>query len=365
MSFFGDVANKMEHIAENGANGVLDIGKKLVESAKEIPSILGEKSPRISSPPFKDFPRATEWMKQYKDKKITDLFIPGSHDSATSNIGDKSLLQKALGARGWGPNWAKAQELDIGEQLEVGIRSLDFRVTKDENNKVYSCHGFISDLFLDDLNKIKDFVDKNKTEIVIVRVQGYSSKDDEELDVAFSQIKQVFDSRLISSADDSKENTVREQTIGQLTKEGSQGRVILSSQKIKDHKYIIFSEQTSWNKYQCVYPTDWANNYKKFLDTDEKENDYKDIDFLIMAGECTPDSGLIAQGETWMVGKIVELSGKGEQFTSLKDLADATNYVVLHFLTEHEKTIKDSRKLTITHDYVHPEIIKLIIGLNK
>jgi hypothetical protein len=63
------------------------------------------------------------WMSDYwvhiKDKKLSEIAIPGSHDSGTYKLG-----------WGSGINTAKTQNVSLGQQLKDGIRYLDIRVTE-------------------------------------------------------------------------------------------------------------------------------------------------------------------------------------------------------------------------------------------
>lgn len=79
------------------------------------------------------------WMSKIPDdKKIILINIPGSHDSAAYNM---FFLGSAF---------AKCQKLDISEQLRIGVRIFDIRLTL---NKYYCC-----DKILEDIEKDTDII---------------------------------------------------------------------------------------------------------------------------------------------------------------------------------------------------------------
>lgn len=127
------------------------------------------------------------WMKDVPDgKHISDLYIVGSHDSAAYKI-DEALTPKNLGfykyvlkamripyvgklIKGIVEHISITQRYTIREQLERGIRFLDLRVIEDEISKVVLLHhrfGCIS--LLQALNEVRDFLNDNPSECVLVK----------------------------------------------------------------------------------------------------------------------------------------------------------------------------------------------------
>ena len=86
--------------------------------------------------------RRENWMSYFQNKSINELVIPGSHDSFAYDF-------KILGPNESGmPRianlfiklWAKCQSKTIYEQLLMGIRYFDIRITK-YNGEYYTIHS--------------------------------------------------------------------------------------------------------------------------------------------------------------------------------------------------------------------------------
>lgn len=74
----------------------------------------------------------TDWMDQIKDDtRLIDMNIPGSHDSGTFGVSTVPLKTQ-LG---------RAQEKNIKEQLEAGVRAFDLRYKMDSDGEYYIYHG--------------------------------------------------------------------------------------------------------------------------------------------------------------------------------------------------------------------------------
>lgn len=124
------------------------------------------------------------WMKELvkagKDKYIYDLYIPGTHNSAImhSNINARNMLvakdfQKFKPATYIIPDffkfWTACQNKTILEQLEMGVRYLDFRISY-TNNDFYVTHTFQGPLLTNILDQIAKFYENNgTTEVIIIR----------------------------------------------------------------------------------------------------------------------------------------------------------------------------------------------------
>lgn len=98
-----------------------------------------------------------DWMKRLADqKKIGEISIPGTHDSASFYGGD--IVQ--------------TQSMSITEQLNAGVRFLDIRLR--HINDVFAIHHgpvFQKQFFGDILNQVSDFLKQNPSEFVLMRVK--------------------------------------------------------------------------------------------------------------------------------------------------------------------------------------------------
>ena len=121
---------------------------------------------------------------------INTINIPGSHDSAASNV---ALSYKS-----------QCQNYTIYDQLNFGIRYLDARLS-DKDSNIFLCHGPITCyknnggkyLYKDLLNECSKFLNENPSEFIIINVkneqmasniQNFNKKvDDETLTIVNAQ----------------------------------------------------------------------------------------------------------------------------------------------------------------------------------
>lgn len=97
------------------------------------------------------------WMSNlYDDTPLYKLSIPGTHDTA------------AL----YGTAFCETQAMDITDQLDAGIRSLDLRLYG-KDNELQLCHAMIPQFqsFETALTKINSFLKSHPSEFVISRVK--------------------------------------------------------------------------------------------------------------------------------------------------------------------------------------------------
>lgn len=113
--------------------------------------------------------RRENWMSYFQNKSIHELVIPGSHDSFAYDF-------KILGPNESGmPRianlfiklWAKCQSKTIYEQLLMGIRYFDLRITK-YNGEYYTIHSLIAIPVGQILHDILLFIDTFPTEKIIL-----------------------------------------------------------------------------------------------------------------------------------------------------------------------------------------------------
>lgn len=136
------------------------------------------------------------WMTTYydsiKDKLLKDIAIPGTHDSGTAAIPDKGAEWSSDGRgvnipftekdESFSVPWSKTQDLTIKEQLDIGVRFFDFRVSVEEEEELYLSHGLRGEKLSDALTAVKKFCQKYPKELVIIKVKGFSDKKCKESD---------------------------------------------------------------------------------------------------------------------------------------------------------------------------------------
>ena len=111
---------------------------------------------------------SADWMAKLSDEqKLSEVVLPGTHDSATENV------QLAF--------FSKCQALDVGEQLNAGYRYLDIRLGA-EGTRLKLMHGFTNcttsgmpwagALYLEEvLDRCYSFLKAHPTETVVFAVK--------------------------------------------------------------------------------------------------------------------------------------------------------------------------------------------------
>ena len=101
----------------------------------------------------------SSWMGMIKDEVLVkSVVIPGAHDAGTKGL----------------PYLAETQSRDTADMLACGIRYLDLRVSKTKNGELKIYHGPFKGVTLDSvLDQIAEFLDKNKSEMLILDFQHF------------------------------------------------------------------------------------------------------------------------------------------------------------------------------------------------
>jgi len=331
-------------------------------------------------------PYRSKWIEQiFQDKQETrlhEIFIPGTHDSATYNIStDSDVADIELDEKGqqtlktalkvaWSlgslriklprepfVKWAKAQSVTIKQQLETGIRFFDLRPCVKHYNSPNNIDWWIShSIFsvpLDEvLRDIQDFLDKNSYEIVILDLRfiwGLSQLDRTVGSKALYQkiCDYLGEERLIKLPPNS---TIP--TIGEIWK--TSGRVLLlwdvsgnpkgsgvSQEFMKEHH---FQDTINW-AYIVGEGDEYNTSHKKIQRISQQlQEKQREEDFCLV--KCEIDVGDSA---------LDRISG------SLEELAESNKSMISHIQDEWSKRRKGA---IFTFDYynncgVADTIIKL------
>ncbi len=142
----------------------------------------------------------SSWMNMIDDNaKITEIAIPGSHDSGTYGM---TYL-------------TETQDCSLAEQLDRGIRYFDVRVNfVDGEYRIF--HGPINGAeYTEVLNDIKNFLEKNPTEFIILDYQHFKNNSEQ---VTFEMLeKTVGKDRLVTkNSDVSDKEYVENLTLGEI-----------------------------------------------------------------------------------------------------------------------------------------------------
>jgi hypothetical protein len=151
-----------------------------------------------SFPHWRSFSQSpATWMgdslQKIGDLSLKDLTLPGTHDSGSFFLtdiplpGETSPLRETLfklanlvssSVGKIAINWGQAQNQGFLSQLNDGIRYFDLRVGWDEKRKTWVTHHFVQGSLIQDLlQSIKQFIDRNTKEIVIVEMSHFNVED--------------------------------------------------------------------------------------------------------------------------------------------------------------------------------------------
>ena len=115
------------------------------------------------------------WMSKIADKTpVSQLTIPGTHDSATYNY--SGVLSP----------YVVTQDLDLKTQLNYGVRFLDIRARVIKNVLAIHHSSFFLNMFLGDvLNACREFLNNNPSETIFMSVK--KDHDDEDSTLSFEE----------------------------------------------------------------------------------------------------------------------------------------------------------------------------------
>lgn|SRR3990167_1172744 len=217
------------------------------------------------------FADSRNWMSQIPSNRIMNqLIIPGTHDSGTyaindaskfslssddplplwieqiSNILPPSLVQMIVAG------WSKTQPYAITDQLNNGIRYLDFRVCYFQTHMVL-CHALVSVNLSDALQQINQFVTNNPSEIIVLdinHIYNVNNAADE------AQLLQLLSDQLGTNAIPNTYHAT--DTIGTL-RQSKHNVIILmdTNQPITDPALQQFAAHYLW--HQSTINSPWPN----------------------------------------------------------------------------------------------------------
>ncbi len=118
-----------------------------------------------------------DWMDElfgsHSGVRLTDVAIPGTHQSATYQIGPLSKVEPGENVfyalvRPLVSNWSKSQFRSIREQLIQGIRFFDLRIAFDSKDQAIITHGLVSLPLHTILNEMSGFILEHPKEVVLI-----------------------------------------------------------------------------------------------------------------------------------------------------------------------------------------------------
>ena len=156
-----------------------------------------------------DSNKNNDWMsKLHANKKLRDIVMPGTHNSASSTISKWSLFSGV----------AICQNLSIYHQLNEGARYLDLRVCSHQN-EIITCHGIVKGNKLSQIvDEVDDFLNDNPTEFVIVEINNEAPITSSQKQRLLTLIRSTFGERMISYTDTMSWFKLNQVTLGDVHK---------------------------------------------------------------------------------------------------------------------------------------------------
>ena len=328
----------------------------------------------------------SSWMKRLRNDGLAELnllqiTIPGTHDSATSNISTAQnyasnapdilktaqKIFKGDELKDFVCRWAIAQEKDVGKQLEDGIRYIDLRVccvtqgngtNPDDPGELFTCHSVISDKLDDVLHAVKAFTEANSEEIIILDFNHFYKMTPAAHTSLVEKLNELFSGKMIPK------DVPLQTKLAQLWD--------------SNYSLLIFYEENSVvDKYPYLWPQ--ANIYSAWMNTPELKSLKTKLTFHLATRDALLRADFkgkskfnypnyanqihVAQGiltpDTSMIASDLFSAGK---YTSLIQLGKEVTPVVTQWLTELWKDYQ--LNVVIVDQYHYSDFIETIIQMN-
>ncbi|WP_157949901.1 phosphatidylinositol-specific phospholipase C domain-containing protein [Vallitalea okinawensis] len=306
---------------------------------------------------------------EFGEAVLRDVLLPGTHDTGTFTFDDEgdphdlapdsfypgsTEYNAAYAIRDMIVPFSQTQDLDVKQQLEVGVRYFDLRVGPYmvyENGEVNidetdlrTMHGIYGEGMDTIVDEVSQFINQNTQEIVILDFQHFYEMTDTSYQYLVNQLTSTFSEQLISLTE------LKSSTLEELWN-SDKHIVILFTENEGSGAYIdnelILSRQSSLiNTYNSdnLDITAFSSLLDEYLNTAEDEL------LFVLQGVRTPafDIGAILDGMT------------------LYELSEETNPVVLNWLEDnYDKTgNKGGGNNIIMLDYMDYKTIEKIINFN-
>ena len=187
--------------------------------------------------------------------KMSDLVIPGTHDSASYSLQAFKLFSAA----------GRTQNVTVYEQLIRGARYLDIRVAGDGNGAkdVYVFHGCLKCAKLDTiLKEIKHFMEEHPEEFIfceIVAEYGRDFNDAQRLHT-LNLIKDTFGDKIYTGND--YDQLMNDWTLSEIVKEQKKNLCIMVHPRIYKFKVedVTYEEENIMEQFGFVNSHRWMRS---------------------------------------------------------------------------------------------------------
>ncbi len=201
----------------------------------------------------------TEWMKYIDgDAPVTDLAIPGSHDSGCIEM----------------PWYAATQDLTFAEQLERGVRYFDIRVN-DKGGDLVIFHSVVNGVDYEGvLRDIDEFMDAHPSEFLVLDFSHFKNDSEEKVFDLFDEI--VSAERVVNDT-----NIADTEFLDALTLDDVRGKVIVfitpDETDYRDRDYFFYKNGDEVGEDADTIYASLVSPYKKFWNGKSAEKFTEDI----------------------------------------------------------------------------------------
>ncbi|XP_063902487.1 uncharacterized protein LOC135122202 [Zophobas morio] len=314
---------------------------------------------------------AHSWMSHLKDKRLGEVWLPCSHNSATDRYSFLSeyLCESILSL--FSKRWDRCQNKTLYEQLLLGIRAVDLRLFTDKNNVTWTCHGFVNQKLEKVICQVACFLIDHPTEFVLILIkQGWLSLTRRHWEVNWLQVNKLiakFDKSKSQSSDyfieevNSPSLTIRHKLSTDLFLSELAGSVAFVSEE-ENYRFgfryhcrdlLIYN---SWYQTNTSLPSELPKNLLNLISSLPAQKP-KNV-LLWLNAHCTPTARLIVASYNYFVPNA---------YRSLYDLHRKSLSFVLHDFLQSD-SIKNLDKIKIrgiiSSDFVDEKFVNAVISLN-
>ena len=295
------------------------------------------------------FAAASDWMSEIFEQTpsvaLNQIILPGTHDSATSDMTSSSPLSSQLtpwaklAPRSSLAAWSKTQQRSIYEQLEDGIRYIDLRLEQTESG-VYSVHGLLSTPLEVIVADISRFAVQHPREIVIIDLQSLQNFNDLDPLLAALDSFPEIGNRIATWPDFSPSSTLAEFWQADVNV------ILLSNLRRSSDPDSSQAQSLFWPR---VVDNPWPNTrhtakVEEQLIQDIQSQRPKSNRFYVSQAVLTPDANVVTTGwlrginslrdmaVKWMNPKLSELMER--LFTAANQHQSHVNIIIADFYQE-------------------------------
>lgn len=242
------------------------------------------------------------WMEQLpsemRDEPLMNIAIPGSHDSFTHSMSSNTPIDPgspkvvAILAAMFGPitrsivkRWSVTQNLSFRDQLQLGIRYFDLRIsTWKGKESLYFVHGLFCCSVIQGLKQILQWLQEHPKEVVLLDFNHFYDMTDKQHSTLIKMISENFQHRLCPPS-----VGIDNVTLSQLWARGWQ---VLA---FYHHQVACVTSSPVWPG--CAIPSVWPNTTRPDIMKQRLEDSFKrgrpKGKFWVNQGILTPVFGTI------------------------------------------------------------------------